>query len=875
MNKRRIVLLIVGIVFLAYLAAIAPHASYVMRESYRVTRGTVEQYQDKAWLDEAFVTARAAADEGETKFDAAYRLVEEARTDIIAGRDSGEIDYETVLPLLDEAEEIDPDNSLINYVRAYAFLDSPGQSVWKEKALAEVEAGNRKARFDTYGWRNSDRVREKAERDLQLPALLAVTAAMDNPANLRALSAIREMARRAAYAAEHHLRAGEPEKAIRYARLSFGMADKLYENESTYLIPIFIGHAIELLALGVGEQAATELGDTEAREEARRRGLGTQLWFAPVSQKIRAGELSWPMALWSIAAIVTACFAIFCVVYLFFGTLARLVIRAIHGTDDRPAGDSVSMGLVILLAIVGPLAAVIAYVVTLIVSSATSGWGGFIEGFGLSQLGFWLALPSVSAPKALLVAVGAYVVIVCLATPLVVRRTLWQQLVWGASLISLYNPFSRGEAARACRRIFACSLLPAGLVLAGILIISFWPVSLAMQRAVNGAAAGDAPLLEEFGRPPKALDAESYKTEAAKLARQLKSDDVEVARMAVLGLERGLVYERIPELISALSKQKDEGVVGQIWRALYRLAREVQPKPLEPYLVTAEGKPNWDAAIVLARSQTPGARYLMGKLHSALSGGEMAWREEPLDVLLRKLEASIREGAEPEKMERFASALAEGGHPDLAMLVVKRVEATEAGIQGFSLRALAYVNTDEALEVYRRYLKKSGFQYEWDTWPSTLEFLDEDLAEWILREHIEEKKSLGYDEFELAQFVSRRMVPLLLEGLDPAQPPWTRTFCIERLGEVGDDSVVPALLQVLFEEPPSPSPTPTAVPGEYEDLEFFLLEPQEPWAVRVSAARALGEIGSPSARPGLQIALEDPSEQVRGAARWALEQLPE
>jgi len=43
----------------------------------------------------------------------------------------------------------------------------------------------------------------------------------------------------------------------------------------------------------------------------------------------------------------------------------------------------------------------------------------------------------------------------------------------------------------------------------------------------------------------------------------------------------------------------------------------------------------------------------------------------------------------------------------------------------------------------------------------------------------------------------------------------------------------------------------------------------------VSAARALGEIGSPSARPGLQIALEDPSEQVRGAARWALEQLPE
>jgi len=172
------------------------------------------------------------AEEPRTQFDVAREFLAEAHGHISAAWDTGEVDHEVVLPILDRAEEADPGNALVNYVRAAALLDSPGQSVWKEKALAEVEAGNRKARFDTYAWRKGGRIRDKAERDLQLPALLAAYVVAADLTYLPYLAKLRELAIRASYAAEHYLRAGEPEKALEYARLNFGMAEKLYHNEA-------------------------------------------------------------------------------------------------------------------------------------------------------------------------------------------------------------------------------------------------------------------------------------------------------------------------------------------------------------------------------------------------------------------------------------------------------------------------------------------------------------------------------------------------------------------------------------------------------------------------------------------------------------------
>jgi HEAT repeat protein len=402
-----------------------------------------------------------------------------------------------------------------------------------------------------------------------------------------------------------------------------------------------------------------------------------------------------------------------------------------------------------------------------------------------------------------------------------------------------------------------------------------------MQHAVNVASRGDAPILEEFGRPPKALDADSYKTEVGKLARQLQSDDDDVVRTATLGLERGLAYERIPELIEALGTQEDEELIATIWGTLNRLAREVPAKPLEPYLLTREGKLNWHAARVLARSETVSAQFMMGKLKSALSGDKIYWDKDRTNVFLQKLAAAVRDAQEPDEMERFAAALAEGGHRDLAMAVVKRIEATEEGIQGHALRALAYIDTDEAKGVYRRYLDRSGLSYQWDVWldwPSTLELFDEELAEWILRRQIAGKRSIESWRGVLAAFVSPRMVPLLLEGLNAEQLTSTRSFSARMLGRVGDQSVVPDLLQVLAEEPPQPPPTPTATPETDEEFaESFerMMDPEEHWVVRMNAARALGKIGSPSARSGLESALEDPDEEVRKAARRALDRLPD
>jgi len=873
MNKRRIAFLIVAVVFLVYLALIAPRASYVLRESYRFVRGAIMQHQNEAWLDEAFEIARTAEKEGETEFNTARELLAEADTHVQAAWLGGEMDLDEALSLVDRAEEVDPDNALVNYVRAGALLHSPGQSVWKEKALAEIEAGNRKQRYETYQWRDREAIQQRLTDDQEVPALVAASLVWYGTVGAGDPGLLRMLGRHAAFAADHYLRMGEPEKALRYARLNFGMAEKLYENESADLITVLVGHAIEDVALGVAEQAAMELSDAGSREEIRRRGLGTHLWAAALYTKTRLGGLSAPSIAWgSVAVILATCFAIFCLVYLVVGGLVWLVARGLAAIGVGSAKGSVSAGLVLLLTAAGPLAALLAYSVTLAATSYKS-WD--LEGMDLSRVAYFLAYPSVSARTALLVAAGAYVLVVAVFTPLVVRHTLWKQLVWGASLISLYNPFSRGEGARACRGVFVTSLLFAGLVLAGLLIISFWPVSLVMERAVSAAAAGDAPILEDLGRPPKALNAESYKTETGKLARQLQSDDADVARMAALGLRRGLAYEKIPELIDALGRQKDEDVIAAIWGALTALSRDVQAKPLKPYVLAAGRHPSWDAAVVLARSETVGARYLMDKLHSALSGETVAWGEDQLDVFLEKLAASIRAKEEPEKMEVFASALAEGGHPDVAMVVVKQVEQTEQGIRGPALRALGYVHNDEAKEAYRRYLTKSEFSYQWDMWPSTLEFLDGDLVAWILREHTASKEPLGYDELQLAEFVSPQMIPLLLEGLDAAQPSWTRAFCVERLGEVGDESVVPALLQVLSEEPPSPPLIPTEpVEADKALADLLELESPDPWAVRVSAARALGEIGSPLARVGLEIALEDPHEEVREAARWALDRLP-
>ena len=82
-----------------------------------------------------------------------------------------------------------------------------------------------------------------------------------------------------------------------------------------------------------------------------------------------------------------------------------------------------------------------------------------------------------------------------------------------------------------------------------------------------------------------------------------------------------------------------------------------------------------------------------------------------------------------------------------------------------------------------------------------------------------------------------------------------RVACL-RLGTLQDARAVSPLLRILGRRP-----------------RFFGLRKGLPEEVRATAARALGELGFPEAREGLEVAVKDPSNSVRAAVRLALHKI--
>lgn len=82
-----------------------------------------------------------------------------------------------------------------------------------------------------------------------------------------------------------------------------------------------------------------------------------------------------------------------------------------------------------------------------------------------------------------------------------------------------------------------------------------------------------------------------------------------------------------------------------------------------------------------------------------------------------------------------------------------------------------------------------------------------------------------------------------------------RVACL-RLGTLQDARAVSPLLRILGRRP-----------------RFFGLRKGLPEEIRVTAARALGELGFPEAREGLEVAVKDPSNSVRAAVRLALHKI--
>ena len=82
-----------------------------------------------------------------------------------------------------------------------------------------------------------------------------------------------------------------------------------------------------------------------------------------------------------------------------------------------------------------------------------------------------------------------------------------------------------------------------------------------------------------------------------------------------------------------------------------------------------------------------------------------------------------------------------------------------------------------------------------------------------------------------------------------------RVACL-RLGTLQDARAVSPLLRILGRRP-----------------RFFGLRKGLPEEIRATAARALGELGFPEAREGLEVAVKDPSNSVRAAVRLALHKI--
>ena len=117
-------------------------------------------------------------------------------------------------------------------------------------------------------------------------------------------------------------------------------------------------------------------------------------------------------------------------------------------------------------------------------------------------------------------------------------------------------------------------------------------------------------------------------------------------------------------------------------------------------------------------------------------------------------------------------------------------------------------------------------------------------------------------------------VPGLIEALTD-EDPRIRSAAVQTLGEIGDPSAVPHLLQVVNHERDGnirwqatgalSKMGPAAVSGLVDALS------DEDWKVRRSACEALWAMAEPAAAPGLIKTLTDPNDVVRQAASGALE----
>ncbi len=889
--RGRKALLAVAAVVVIYLIFIHRSAIFVLSEDFRLLRAAAKGYGEGGWSwaeDESGEVREAAGEVEKAGWEVASDIIEEIRW---AGDFEAAPDHQPALQRLEEAEKADPENAVINYTRAIILINVPGQSVWKEKALAEVEAGNRKAYYDHYGRRAGQRVYDRALEEGGLPRLLATCYGIGAVASqsLPELARLRELARRASYAAEHYLRIGQPRKALHYARLNSGMADKVYGSSSSGIIDMLTALTVDYIGTSMAAKGARQLGDREAFERVRRRALGSHLW----QQRLRPSiPTAWrAVVVWPLVLASTSVLAIFAGLYIAFGLIACLVGRRRKSLTSASQHSRLSSVFLAVLALFSPVPGLLAFagVWKLQRPGAYEAGGDLTEAATGVGLLFWLAG-----------AAAGCLLFLWLFAPLISRRAVSRRLGRKVGLLRLYNPFSRREEARVLRGDVGRAVLHAGLIMALLLIASFLPAARAMQWAEHVIWDEHEYVTDTVGTLPHVVDADTYKSETNRLVGELLSQDGCTVGRACLGLERGRAYERIPDIISALGEQEDPKLRGRLWDCLRSLAAEVSLQALVPHLMSESGEPNFDAASVIAGSEDPAAREAMEGLLAMMKAEETGVPEtsadeaDPVATFLHEVAAVIQSGSTADWVEEFAVSLAEGGHKELATEVARRL--VQAGIerQSRTFTALGYVASDEAKAIYRQHLEKSGYDYGWGWWPSAMELIDDDLVEHILRRGIDSGKWPG-NTTVLVAFAHPRWVPLFLEGLDPRQPADTRYYCAYMLGYAGDEAVVPALAAVLTEPLPEASPSRRLTQREGEQLlmwfdglrlDYRVLEEDEDgnlevevpgveahWQVRARATYALGRIGSESARGALEKALRDEHEKVREAARWSLERL--
>lgn len=288
------------------------------------------------------------------------------------------------------------------------------------------------------------------------------------------------------------------------------------------------------------------------------------------------------------------------------------------------------------------------------------------------------------------------------------------------------------------------------------------PLVLALADVNRGVAGAARRALDRLD--PRWAESAAASGCQRELAGRLTNADAAVRRGAVAAL-LSLGGEAVPELISYLAEQLEQGVEG----AAYDLASTHDPLAVAPLVAALEGSSKRlrpAAACALGRLDLPAATEVLERL---LGDGDDEQREAALEGLTARADAAPFE------------------------LLVEALEDPAPGVRCRAARVLGYRGDRRAVAALERALESRHLEVVGAV-AEALERLG--VTPIGLQRRVHRAVTVGRWR-EVVALGRSAVVPLckLLEG--PLQPPATRLAAIELLGRIGDPRALEPLIRAL------------------------------------------------------------------------------